>query len=1139
MTYQIRHAMRVLGIGGLFALLGCGDLSGASLWAQGGTPQKHKVLVCHIPQGNMENAHEIWIAESAVPAHLDHGDLLGACPMVFPCTEQGIRDAIAEGGGPHYFDCVGPTVVPTVAEIVIDNDVILDGEGELTVDGGSEQPVPLEAQNLTLDENGHRVFSIEEGVTAELIGFTVTGGSTTGDGGGILNAGTFMLTNSTVTGNMAERAGGVGNLETGILTVASSTVSSNAANLVGGIGTQGIAEIIDTRVSGNTALVGGGGLGVSTGGTLTATGSVVEDNSTPGVAGGVGVEELGTVTLNDTSVLRNHAGEVGGGISNSGVMTLNESDVSENSATAFNGGISNEVGGVLALNSSTVSGNSSNFSGGIGNNGTVTLSNSTVSGNTATEYGGGIASNTELTLIDSTVSDNSCGLDGGGIASFSGTTTVTNSTVSGNSAGSQGGGIANVGTLALTNTTVSENQAGFGGGGVLNTGPDATATLTNSTASGNQSGGPGGGIVNDAILTLSDSTISSNGAGADGGGILNSGTLIVVRSTIAENTGATSGGGIENYSGLVQIDSSTISGNTATAGGGGGIENPFPDGTLSLINTTVSGNSSIGRGAIENVGTAVVIASTLSLNVADGTVLWDGACRLAPACPPGALTIRNTILDGQCVGASDVLSLGGNIESPGNTCTLIPPFDLFNVPAAQLGLEPLTDNGGPTQTQALAPFSVALDRISEPECVDADGLPLLADQRGVSRPQGPACDSGAFELSDGPPPMGACINDADRMTYESLEYIDSDGMFWTCIDAAAAIGTDCVFGSPQSEPPLEGCSAEASAVIACFPNCPEEVIETFGTCVAFCIAGATGLSSGCASCYGEAAACGAAFCTFACAGDLNSPSCVACRVENGCIPGFDTCSGLPDDIDCDGTGGTGGSGGNAGSGGNGGSGGSGGSGGTGGTEYAQDFESLVQASGSALADDGWLVFGQVVDADGVPKFDYGPFPAPNGTPGFSSIATGEGGPDQGAQQLVVYNDYNCCDPSQGHRNGTDRVTSLVFQEPFTLGNPISADDVGKTLEFSFDAKRGNINDPTGSSTALAFIQTVDPNAGFAQTNFVSVDMTNLPAGTWDRNSISLTIDAGLVGQYLEFGFLSTASNFEPSGVFYDNILVVL
>jgi len=38
------------------------------------------------------------------------------------------------GGGPHFFACDGPTTVWTEAEIVIDNDVILDGEGELTVD---------------------------------------------------------------------------------------------------------------------------------------------------------------------------------------------------------------------------------------------------------------------------------------------------------------------------------------------------------------------------------------------------------------------------------------------------------------------------------------------------------------------------------------------------------------------------------------------------------------------------------------------------------------------------------------------------------------------------------------------------------------------------------------------------------------------------------------------------------------------------------------------------------------------------------------------------------------------------------------------------------------------------------------------
>ena len=40
---------------------------------------KDKVLVCHVPPGNPGNRHEIFISSSAVPAHLAHGDDLGAC----------------------------------------------------------------------------------------------------------------------------------------------------------------------------------------------------------------------------------------------------------------------------------------------------------------------------------------------------------------------------------------------------------------------------------------------------------------------------------------------------------------------------------------------------------------------------------------------------------------------------------------------------------------------------------------------------------------------------------------------------------------------------------------------------------------------------------------------------------------------------------------------------------------------------------------------------------------------------------------------------------------------------------------------------------------------------------------------------
>jgi hypothetical protein len=42
-------------------------------------PLQAKVTICHIPNGNPSNAHEITVGESAVPAHLAHGDNVGPC----------------------------------------------------------------------------------------------------------------------------------------------------------------------------------------------------------------------------------------------------------------------------------------------------------------------------------------------------------------------------------------------------------------------------------------------------------------------------------------------------------------------------------------------------------------------------------------------------------------------------------------------------------------------------------------------------------------------------------------------------------------------------------------------------------------------------------------------------------------------------------------------------------------------------------------------------------------------------------------------------------------------------------------------------------------------------------------------------
>jgi Cyclic nucleotide-binding domain len=58
-----------------------------------------------------------------------------------------------------------------------------------------------------------------------------------------------------------------------------------------------------------------------------------------------------------------------------------------------------------------------------------------------------------------------------------------------------------------------------------------------------------------------------------------------------------------------------------------------------------------------------------------------------------------------------------------------------------LGSAGLQDNGGHIQTIALLPDSPAVDLVGEGACP-----PPQTDQRCVERPQGEACDSGAFEL---------------------------------------------------------------------------------------------------------------------------------------------------------------------------------------------------------------------------------------------------------------------------------------------------------------------------------------------------------------------------------------------------------
>ncbi|MDG3494775.1 MULTISPECIES: DUF4347 domain-containing protein [Pseudanabaena] len=312
---------------------------------------------------------------------------------------------------------------------------------------------------------------------------TVSGNTAGRNGGGIYGLAAVTLTNSTVSGNTANTGGGINNSGYEAVTLINSTVSANtAASSSGGIFGNGAVTLTDSTVSGNMANTSGG---IYSNGAVTLTNSTVSGN-TSNTSGG-GIFGNGTVTLTNSTVSGNTATASGGGIYGVGTVTLTNSKVSGNTANSSSGG-GIYGSGVVTLTNSTVSGNTAVNAGGIFSGGDLTLTNSTVSGNTATTSGGGIFGSINVTLTNSTVSGNTAGGFGGGIRS-AGSVILTNSTVSGNTAANNGGGIWSSGGGTITNSTITNNTAdadnnGTGnGGGIFRNG--STFTIRNSIIAGN------------------------------------------------------------------------------------------------------------------------------------------------------------------------------------------------------------------------------------------------------------------------------------------------------------------------------------------------------------------------------------------------------------------------------------------------------------------------------------------------------------------------------------------------------------------------------------------------------------------------------------------------------------------------------
>jgi CSLREA domain-containing protein len=199
------------------------------------------------------------------------------------------------------------------------------------------------------------------------------------------------------------------------------------------------------------------------------------------------------------------------------------------------------------------------------------------------------------------------------------------------------------------------------------------------------------------------------------------------RAAVVGNTNTSNGGGIDaNTVASLTLDQTTVSGNQGSDGGGIYTANP-----ATITNSTISGNTAtgLGGGFYNESGTTNIVNSTIASNTAPA----DSGGGIANF---STTNVRNTIVANNSGGDCDSFDLptsqGNNLETA-SICGFNQPTDRHGDPL----LGPLTNNGGTTQTHALNGASPA---------VNAGASCPTTDQRGVPRPQGAACDIGAYEL---------------------------------------------------------------------------------------------------------------------------------------------------------------------------------------------------------------------------------------------------------------------------------------------------------------------------------------------------------------------------------------------------------
>ena len=306
--------------------------------------------------------------------------VIGASPIAVDCTNDpaALRTAVA--------------TVPSDSMLVISGTCVgvLEIDRDLVITPGTSD-ARLTSENFGVSPS---VMHVQAGVRVLLKGLTISGAVIPTDSVQLLNDGTLILEDSTVTD------GSIGAIRnSGRLTLRRSAVTDNHGKGDAPIMNDGgSVTLIRSRVSGNRNTESVGAI-VNWSGIVRLVDSTIRDNQGYTAV----VRNLGTMRFRSSTIKGNESEDTT--VDNAGTMSFRDSAVRRNSSNWSGGGIRNS--GNLRLRHAVVRRNTAGGDGGgIWNEGAADLRHTRVVGNTALGDGGGIFNLGSLTLRDVTIRRN-------------------------------------------------------------------------------------------------------------------------------------------------------------------------------------------------------------------------------------------------------------------------------------------------------------------------------------------------------------------------------------------------------------------------------------------------------------------------------------------------------------------------------------------------------------------------------------------------------------------------------------------------------------------------------------------------------------------------------------------------------------